>query len=750
MLGLCTAVATAAAALSASTSGRGLNAADTKRIAQFNTRATDLAHSRDGVLIIDGDNVRGKSGFQISHASLLARTARWAKRRGLDGRTVLLVDHGSQSSAFHLPRMAGMAVAFSGTSASADDVAARDVGWFNQRGHAVVLVTADSGLADRCRRAATRQQSLQIVAPQILLGAIGVPTMTGARGARGAGAGAHPSPVGDPPRGGEADAADDARGVDGSPCTEAQLLALEGEMAARAALTRARRAQRRLGKNPRKVVDLRRQIKQLEAELAKALEASAAAESPSLDAIVLSPSETEGAGDGANNDAVAFQDAVMRALVQRLARRSQAAGGRVAEHTFERVILAEVLRRRLERRKSAFERVPEGPFAAMPAACYATMLNGEVPPPPGSAPQLQRAGGGSAISPQAGNGLVGNVDRLAADAASKGPSSLGSEDTGAMEALELHLAPTLQSASEALPTRTLSVTRWDMKRPIHGVGKAGSSGIKTAKRERRRKRRQQSIDFMHSRPPPTGADKRVVAPRGEMPASVNAAAEEPADVQKEVVSGTVAGASARLAVISDTHGFEDQFGEIPDADVLIHCGDLIDGWPSSGEGDTTKDVIAQLDKWLAGQPPKRKIVVRGNHDPGEAEFPLSGATYVNKPCTIRLDEGLTLAVVPSLRGPLRGALPEGDVLVTHEPPKNVLDRAIGSGNVGDESLRKAVRRLSVKPRLWLCGHIHEAAGAARIRFGKGVEATTVVNAANANPGRARRLIHGPIQIDLER
>ena len=54
-----------------------------------------------------------------------------------------------------------------------------------------------------------------------------------------------------------------------------------------------------------------------------------------------------------------------------------------------------------------------------------------------------------------------------------------------------------------------------------------------------------------------------------------------------------------------------------------------------------------------------------------------------------------------------------------------------------------------KPSLWLCGHIHEARGAALARFGRDDEPpTVVVNAANANSGRANRLIHGVTVIDV--
>lgn len=55
---------------------------------------------------------------------------------------------------------------------------------------------------------------------------------------------------------------------------------------------------------------------------------------------------------------------------------------------------------------------------------------------------------------------------------------------------------------------------------------------------------------------------------------------------------------------------------------------------------------------------------------------------------------------------------------------------------------------------WLCGHIHEGRGAAKEIFtAKGKEcddATLVVNAANANFGKANRLVSGAVVLDIER
>ena len=57
-----------------------------------------------------------------------------------------------------------------------------------------------------------------------------------------------------------------------------------------------------------------------------------------------------------------------------------------------------------------------------------------------------------------------------------------------------------------------------------------------------------------------------------------------------------------------------------------------------------------------------------------------------------------------------------DVLVTHGPPKGMLDRTTGftSTNAGCKSLWTAVRR--AKPRLHVFGHIHEGYGAVRMNW----------------------------------
>lgn len=67
-----------------------------------------------------------------------------------------------------------------------------------------------------------------------------------------------------------------------------------------------------------------------------------------------------------------------------------------------------------------------------------------------------------------------------------------------------------------------------------------------------------------------------------------------------------------------------------------------------------------------------------------------------------------------------------DILVTHTPPHLHCDRSVTKGlNLGCEDLRRALWR--VRPRLHVCGHIHDARGAERVRWdidhsGKGLGA----------------------------
>ena len=211
----------------------------------------------------------------------------------------------------------------------------------------------------------------------------------------------------------------------------------------------------------------------------------------------------------------------------------------------------------------------------------------------------------------------------------------------------------------------------------------------------------------------------------------------------------------RVVCVSDTHGFEDQLPPLPEGDLLIHCGDFA----PDGSERARAAALRRFDEWLADQPHEVKIVVRGNHDPRYVTFPLSNAVYASQPTTTVV-RSVVVHSVPFQRGRLREPLPTCDILATHSPPLYLLDKCYSGGFGGSKQLRGAVEDALVRPRLWLCGHIHEGRGHAPDAFGGGsaivaprngplelsvsptAPGTLVVNCATANSGRAARLVSG--------
>jgi Icc-related predicted phosphoesterase len=214
----------------------------------------------------------------------------------------------------------------------------------------------------------------------------------------------------------------------------------------------------------------------------------------------------------------------------------------------------------------------------------------------------------------------------------------------------------------------------------------------------------------------------------------------------------VAAAPLNLVVISDTHGMEDDLplpdGQelLPEGDVLLHLGDFaIDNGP-------IQEYLQRFDTWLAKQPHRIKIVLRGNHDPKHLAFPISGATVLTQPKSVRIG-GYLFYFVPFSRSLTPRAMPRScDVIVSHVPPRGILDHHyMGGRPVGCAVIRRGVERMKGgPPLLWLCGHIHEGRGSMKHSFVNGNNRETlVINAANANSGRAEFLEHGPVVVNLE-
>ncbi|KAJ4454626.1 putative ser/Thr protein phosphatase family protein [Paratrimastix pyriformis] len=139
----------------------------------------------------------------------------------------------------------------------------------------------------------------------------------------------------------------------------------------------------------------------------------------------------------------------------------------------------------------------------------------------------------------------------------------------------------------------------------------------------------------------------------------------------------------RIVCISDTHGQQPDASRLPPGDILVHTGD----WCKGKE-------IGSFPEWFTRLPYAHKLIICGNH---EVSLPLRGrpadveAAVFHNGCHLLYDSGIRIegvffwglaepSTIPDQPAPDRdvsaAAVPaDVDVLLSHLPPWNVLDRA---------------------------------------------------------------------------
>ncbi len=178
----------------------------------------------------------------------------------------------------------------------------------------------------------------------------------------------------------------------------------------------------------------------------------------------------------------------------------------------------------------------------------------------------------------------------------------------------------------------------------------------------------------------------------------------------------------RIVAISDTHGKHDQI-KLPAGDILIHAGDMT----MSG----TAAQVKSFGEWFSAQTQfKHRVAICGNHDfafenpwlMAQAQKSLGDVIYLeSNEATVM---GLRIWGSPvspffhdwawnRYRGEQIAAewakIPEGiDILVTHGPPMGILDKTSRGELVGCQDLLDRIQ--TIRPRLHIFGHIHEAYG----------------------------------------
>ena len=154
---------------------------------------------------------------------------------------------------------------------------------------------------------------------------------------------------------------------------------------------------------------------------------------------------------------------------------------------------------------------------------------------------------------------------------------------------------------------------------------------------------------------------------------------------------------------------------------------------------------------------RKVIAIAGNHDflfqhqPSTAREILKGITYLEDSETewenIRIygtpwqpwfyDWAFQLRTEGELEAKF-ASIPAGvDVLLTHGPPKGILDRTIRGASAGSIALCERIKQ--VRPRLVVFGHIHESYGVLK------QDDITYVNASSCDV--RNRLIQSPIVLE---
>ncbi|MBW2962466.1 metallophosphatase domain-containing protein [Mesonia aestuariivivens] len=191
----------------------------------------------------------------------------------------------------------------------------------------------------------------------------------------------------------------------------------------------------------------------------------------------------------------------------------------------------------------------------------------------------------------------------------------------------------------------------------------------------------------------------------------------------------------KITCVSDTHNLHEKIILPTEGDVIIHAGD-------STEGGTKRELKNFL-KWFSALPFKHKIFIAGNHD-----FFLENISapelhrLIPKNVTYLKDNGITIEGVKFWGSPYIPSqdkwaftkpvnkmeahwekIPDNvDILITHTPPKGILDETNRQVEIGCPALAKEI--LNKKPKVHVFGHLHENYGTVKLQY------TTYINATS--------------------
>jgi len=162
----------------------------------------------------------------------------------------------------------------------------------------------------------------------------------------------------------------------------------------------------------------------------------------------------------------------------------------------------------------------------------------------------------------------------------------------------------------------------------------------------------------------------------------------------------------KVLALADLHGSQYRLNillkniEKYSPDLVVICGDIT----QFGPGDLAKNFLDQI--------PPTTYAIRGNIDTKDVNNGIENSKAINLTMKrvekngipfVGLGEG-----IPDISKIDKKLVDEKCVLISHEPPYGFQDKVFLGMHAGSKELRKIVDKY--KPRLVLCGHIHEDPG----------------------------------------
>lgn len=198
----------------------------------------------------------------------------------------------------------------------------------------------------------------------------------------------------------------------------------------------------------------------------------------------------------------------------------------------------------------------------------------------------------------------------------------------------------------------------------------------------------------------------------------------------------------KIVAISDTHGKHRELtpADIPDGDILIHCGDIT----KHGRINEVEDFL----NWFSKMPHENKIFIAGNHDfcmknasthsnyiPDKRKHKqlqkiitkhwyedniqylhnsgktINGVSFFGSPYSDTLPRWAFNSDKEENQGVWKNILDFTEVLITHGPPYNENDYAPGYGHIGSKKLKQKRDSLD-NLKYHVYGHVHGEHGKA--------------------------------------